>query len=115
MNVTVEHRGQHRDEVCAECAVYRRALDSGVLDRASRSLRVARARVGRCEISSSHGIYASADGIVRALAEAGLEIRPVEGYVPCPVPSSVSDEPCMLRDGHPADTPYRFHRYPRPA
>lgn len=29
----------------------------------------------------------------------------------CPVPSSVTGQPCLLRDGHPQDSADRFHRY----
>jgi len=33
---------------------------------------------------------------------------------PCSVPSAVTGQPCLLYEGHPQDTEYRFHRY-RPA
>lgn len=29
----------------------------------------------------------------------------------CPVPSSVTGMPCVLHEGHPCDSPTRFHRY----
>lgn len=29
----------------------------------------------------------------------------------CPVPSSVTGQPCLLPAGHDQDTPTRFHRY----
>lgn len=32
----------------------------------------------------------------------------------CPVASSVTGVACLLPDGHPQDSPGRFHRYPRP-
>lgn len=33
---------------------------------------------------------------------------------PCPVPSSITGAECLLPEGHPQDSPARFHRYPNP-
>lgn len=33
---------------------------------------------------------------------------------PCPIRSSITDQPCLLPDGHPANSAVRFHRYAAP-
>lgn len=46
---------------------------------------------------AEHGFYRA------TCEEAGLH--------PCPIPSSITGQPCLLPEGHPQDSPYRFHRY----
>lgn len=59
------------------------------------------------------------DGIVAwELAASRLRVayRAYRGEVTmCPVPSSVTGQPCLLPDGHPMDSAVRFHRYAPPA
>jgi hypothetical protein len=33
------------------------------------------------------------------------------GMIPCPIRSEITGAPCLLEDGHPQYSPFRFHRY----
>lgn len=35
-------------------------------------------------------------------------------YKPCPMRSSITDQPCLLPDGHPPDSHFRFHKFGPP-
>ena len=56
---------------------------------------------------------ASSTGIVRDLGELLVAIAAHE--VPCPVRSRVTDQPCLLPEGHPMWDATRFHRYSPPS
>jgi hypothetical protein len=62
-------------------------------------------------------MYRLADGIATDIAGVLDMLQAREGQTgrPCPVPSSVTDAPCLLPDGHPPDSASRFHRYAAPA
>jgi hypothetical protein len=77
-----------------------------------------------------------AEDIDKVIAEAGIEGRLMAGTLldarwvpqgavestlalipglPCPMRSSVTDQPCVLTWGHPMDSAVRFHRFEPPA
>ena len=43
----------------------------------------------------------------------GGDVLP-EPVMPCPVRSSITDQPCVLPEGHQAESPMRFHKYAPP-